>query len=87
MGISRTLRAITSVMCCITIFGITVVLLEDYSSEAPYGAGMVRAPVTSPVVENISYPESSHPTAGQQTAVPASYSVGTGPQTAQASVY
>ena len=89
MGISRALKAITSAMCCITIFGITVVLLDDYSSEAPYGTGTVKAPVTSPVVENISYSEGYSPTAGQQ-AHASSYSAGmgpAGPQTAQANVY
>lgn len=89
MGISRALKAITSAMCCITIFGITVVLLDDYSTKAPYGAGTVSAPVTSPAIENIQYSEDYSPTA-QQQAVAASYSVGAGPagpQTAQANVY
>ena len=51
MGISRRLKALCTIISSITVLGVTVVIVDDYSAGASYTP--LRAPITSPEVENI----------------------------------
>ena len=57
MGFSIKIRALCSIISSITVLGVTVVIVDDYSAGTSYTP--LRAPITSPEVENITRTEVS----------------------------
>jgi len=56
MGISRILKTMVALASSLTLLGVNVVLLDDYSTASDTPTTVTMAPVTSPVLENIAAP-------------------------------
>lgn len=54
MGISRIFKALAAITCSVTILGVNVILLDDYSTPSDAPTTVTMAPITTPVLEAIS---------------------------------
>ncbi|MFA4973801.1 MAG: hypothetical protein WC683_14410 [bacterium] len=57
MGISRIFKALAAIACSVTILGVNVILLDDYSTPSDEPTTVAMAPITTPVLEAISATE------------------------------
>ncbi len=53
MGISRIFKALAAIACSVTILGVNVILLDDYSTPSDAPTTVIMAPITTPVLEAI----------------------------------
>ncbi|MBN1282994.1 MAG: hypothetical protein JXA24_04395 [Proteobacteria bacterium] len=61
MGSSRVMKAIAAIAGSVTLLGVNVVLLDDYANQGDMPQAVQMAPITSPIIENISSPENTAP--------------------------